>query len=377
MFPAKDDITKILVENIVGKDKKFDDLQESWFTKHLIIALRETIWVLLLMSNVVYKNLTVKTASGDNLDDKGYDFGVDRKGAVKAVHTVTLSKSAAVSYDLKVPDNFLLSTTPVENNPPIKFNVIAQQNLYMLNGENTIENVLVECSEYGVIGNVSDNAINLVSQTGFDYVINSKIYIAGSEKEKDEFYRARILERKRNPSRAGVPSDWERWTLEVKGVSVAKCFRCARGPGTADIVIWNENGEVAENGLVFECQKYLDEKYMPADLADGAVLVVAPEVVTIDIIISNAVLKKGYTKEMVIPILENTFKEYFKSKKAINGITIVDCIVCIRTAYDSKDIEKSPVVEDFTLTYPDVNTPLTAKQSPVLENLILEVVDDE
>lgn len=377
MFPTKDEITRILVENIVGKDKKFDDLQESWFTKHLIIALREAIWVLLLVAKSVYTNLTVKTATGDNLDDKGYDFGVDRKSAVKAIHTVTLHKSSAVSYDLKVPDNFLLSTTPVGNNPPIKFTVIPEQNLYIPKGESKIENVLVECLEYGVIGNVSDNAINLVSQAGFDYVTASKLYMAGSEKEKDESYRARILERKRNPSRAGVPSDWERWALEVKGVSVAKCFRCARGAGTADIVIWNENGEVAESGLVTECQKYLDEKYMPADLADGAVLVAAPEVVNINIIISNAVLKKGYTKEMVIPILENSFREYFKSEKAINGITIVDCIVCIRTAYDSKDIEKNPVIEDFILTYPDINTPLTARQSPVLKTLTLEVAGDE
>lgn len=38
MWFTKDELTAILVENIVGEGKRFDDLQESWFTKHLIIA---------------------------------------------------------------------------------------------------------------------------------------------------------------------------------------------------------------------------------------------------------------------------------------------------------------------------------------------------
>lgn len=373
MWPTKDEMTEILVENIVGKGKNFDDLQESWFIKHLIIALREAIWVLILMVKLVYQNLTVRTATGNDLDDKGYDFGVDRKKAAKAVHTVTLYKSTAVAYDLPVPDEFLLSTTPVGNLPPVKFVVIKNQGLFIPKGEKKIEHVFVECIQFGNVGNVSNGAINLVAQAGFDYVADSKLYIAGTEQETDHFYRVRILERKRKPAKAGVPSDWEKWAKEVQGVSLAKCFRCARGPGTADIVIWGENGEMPSEGVIQKCQSYFDEKYIPADLADGGILVVSPEAVVIDISIINAKLKKGYTIETVSPIIQMAFTEYFKSGKISTILTVVDCIVCIRTAFDSLDSEKSPVMEDFILLSPNENIHLTGKQSPVVGTVTIEV----
>ena len=375
MFPTKDELTEILVKNIMGEGKTFDDLQDSWFTKHLIIALRECMWVLLLLTKTVYQNLTVIRASGQNLDDKGYDFGVDRKGSVKAVHTVTLHKATPVTSDTFVPDGFLLTTTAIGNKPPVKFEVVAGQQKFIPQGEKEVSNVLVECIEYGEIGNVSNGAINLIAQAGFDSVTDSCIYLAGVEIEKDDAYRERILERKRRPARAGVPADWERWALEVKGVTKAKCFRCARGPGTADIVIWGNNGDIPEKGLIEKCQSYLEQYYVPADLYNGGILAVAPEIVPIDIRIEKAIFKKGYDIDMISEILQYAFLEYFRSKKTMEMVSVVDCIVCIRTAYDTKDSEKTAVVEDFVLTSPTQNIVFSAKQSPVLGSL--EVIEYE
>lgn len=374
MFPSKDELTEILVKNIMGEEKTFSDLQDSWFTKHLIIAIRECMYVLLLMIQKVYQNLTVIRASGQDLDDKGYDFGVDRKGAVKAIHIITLHKATPATADMIVPDGFLVTTTAVGNHAPVKFEVIAGQQKYIKQGEKTVD-VFVECTEYGEVGNVSNGAINLIAQAGFDSVTDSHIYLAGVEIENDDDYRQRILERKRRPARAGVPADWERWALEVKGVTKAKCFRCARGPGTADVVIWGNHGEVPEQGLLVECQNYLEKNYVPADLYNGGILVVSPELVSVDITIKNAVLKKGYSLEMVKEILQNAFRMYFRSEKANTMVSVVDCIVCIRTAYDEEDTEKTAVIEDFVLVSPSENILLHAKQAPILGNL--EVIEHE
>ncbi len=372
----KEDITQILVENIVGSDKTFDSIQNSWFIKHLIIALRESIWVLLLMAKMVYENLTVKTSSGSDLDDKGYDFGVDRKSAIKAQHTVTLNKSTDVPYDTLVPDGFLLTTTPIGKEIPIKFVVAPGQNLFIPKGTKKIDNVIVECTEYGIIGNVTDNAINLVAQAGFDSVTNSTLYLAGSEAEDDESYKSRILERKRKPARAGVIADWERWALEVDGVTYSKCYRCARGPGTADIVIWGTDKEFPTQGLIDSCQNHIDT-YIPADISDvghgKAIMVVSPEPVAIDILIENVVLKKGYSIETIIPILENAFKTYFRSDKTAQEVLVVDCIVCARTAYDPIDIEKNPVILDFVLSSPLKNIPMIGRQAPILGTLKIKL----
>lgn len=373
MFPTKDELTKTLVENIMGDGKRFEDLQESWFSKHLITAIREAMWVILLVIKAVYENLTVRKATGNILDDKGYDFGVDRKEAVKAIHTVTLHKATPVVFDTVVPDGFLLTTTPVGNKPPVKFQVVQGQGLLIPIGEKKIENVLVECLEFGEVGNVAQGAINLIAQAGFDSVTDSKLYLAGSETEQDEPYRQRILERKRKPARAGVPADWERWALEVKGVTKAKCFRCARGAGTADIIIWGNQGDAPEKGLIEACQNYLEKNYVPADLAQGGILVVAPELVSVDIVIEDVVLKEGYTKETAEEILQKAFLEYFRSDKTKEMVSVVDCIVCIRTAFDEEDAEKTSVIEDFVLQKPSKNILLTAKQSPVIGKMEVTV----
>ncbi len=375
MFPTKEELTELLVKYMMGEGKTFDDLQDSWFTKHLIIALREAMWVLLLMVKMVYENLTVRRAKGSILDDKGYDFGVDRKCAVKAIHTVTLHKATPVLVDTPIPDGFLLTTTAVGNKPPVKFQVIAGQQKYIASGKKEVTNVFVECLEFGAVGNVSNGAINLIAQAGFDSVTDSNIYLYGTETEADEPYRQRILERKRRPARAGVPADWERWALEVEGVTKAKCFRCARGPGTADVIIWGNDGAIPEQGLIEKCQEYLEKNYVPADLHHGGILVAAPELVPIDISIGNAIIKEGYSQEMVKEILQNAFWEFFKSDKTLEMVSVVDCIVCIRTAFDPGDTEKTAMIEDFTLLKPTQNIPMTARQSPIIRNL--EVIKRE
>ena len=50
-------------------------------------------------------------------------------------------------------------------------------------------------------------------------------------------------------------------------------------------------------------------------------------------------------------------------------VSVVDCIVCIRMAFDSKDTEKTPVIKDFVLTSPTENVLFNARQSPILGNL--------
>lgn len=377
MWPTKDEITEILVKSIVGKDKKFDRLSESWFVKHLIIALREGIWAMLLMVKMVYGNLTVKTSTGDDLDDKGYDFGVDRKQAVKALHSVTLHKSAEAAYDIFVPDGFLLSTTPVGSNPPMKFVVTPGQGKFIAKGQKSVSDVIVECTQLGTVGNVADGSINLVAQSGFDYVTDSVLFSAGNEKESDAPYKERILSRKRKPYRSGVPSDWEIWAMEVAGVTAARCFRGARGPGTADIVIWGEGSGVPEDGLLAECQKHFDKNYMPADLFDGGVLAVGPEEILVEVAISNVRLKNGYSKEDAKEILKNALLEFFKLNSYKSQVTMVDLIVCMRMASDPKDSLKSPVVEDFSLVLPDKNITLSGRQCLILSDLTIEVVEGE
>ena len=83
MFPTKDELTEILVKNIMGEGKHFLICRKLVYKTFDNCIERNNVGTF-IADKTVYENLTVIRASGQILDDKGYDFGVDRKGAVKS-----------------------------------------------------------------------------------------------------------------------------------------------------------------------------------------------------------------------------------------------------------------------------------------------------
>ena len=167
-----------------------------------------------------------------------------------------------------IPDGFLVTTTPIANGSPIKFTVVSGQNKVILAGSKTVDGVIVECSEYGLVGNVGDGEINLVAQAGIDRVTNSRIYSKGADAESDADYRERIWDKRRRPEKAGTPADWEGWAKEVSGVKRATCFRAARGPGTVDIMILGPDGSFPGQGLLDRSKKLSGRKIFAGGYED-------------------------------------------------------------------------------------------------------------
>ena len=370
-WPTKDKVTQVVVENIVGEGKNFSDLSDSWFTKHLIIAIREAVWLFMLVAQGVYGSLTVAGSTGTELDDKGYDYGVDRNTAKKALHLVTFEKTLPQETDFLIPDGFLVTTTPIANGSPIKFTVVSGQNKVIPAGSKTVDGVIVECSEYGFVGNVGDGEINLVAQAGIDRVTNSRIYSKGTDQESDADYRERIWDKRRRPEKAGTPADWEGWAKEVSGVKSATCFRAARGPGTVDILILGPDGSFPEQGLIDEVKVYLVQKYLPADMDENDLVVAAPEKVLVNITLAEVVFSNGCDLEAATPVIQKAVHDCLISSVKI--VKIVDIITAITTAYDPQDAAQKPVLYDFVLKSPTTNINLDVREMAALNILTIEV----
>lgn len=360
-FPNKDEITQMIIKDIIGSEKPIDSLNGNWFIKTLVIALRESIWVVINICMKIWDGLTVITASGTDLNLRGEEVGIGRKPAIKAQHSVTIGKSKPVATDTYVPDNFLVTTTPVGNNFPIKFIVIPNQNKFIKKGYQTVSDVLVECVEYGAVGNVSENSINLIAQAGFDTCSNSLVAIYGNDSESDKSYRENILRRKQIPSRSGTKQDWETWTKKAPGIGAAIVYPCGNGNGTIDIVILDEYFNFPTLKLIEDTQKFLDEQYLPADLwrqDKSAITVSSPEKLLIDIEIKNCIFKAGYDINQntnTISILKNTLDELLKANYESSIIRKNDIIVSLKLAYDDKSGSNEPIFEDFELTKPEKN----------------------
>lgn len=357
IWPTKDEITQTLVTNVVGTGKTIKDLHDQWVIKHLLVALREIIYGFIVEAKNSFEQTFVQNAIGKDLNLRGEERGISRKLATAAIHQVTLLKSSPVLVDTFVPDNFLLTTTPVGDQPPIKFRVRPGQNAFIPAGQQQV-NVLVECDEAGVIGNVHPGAINLVAQAGFDEVTNSVLITDGVKEESDEDYRGRILERMQNPDRGGTPGDYLVWAKEVAGVSDAIILPLHRGNGTVDVIPLPPVG-LPSVDLISTVQSYLSEKApLGAD-----VKAISPAPRPIDVTIIGCKFRTGYSLDNGIPIIQPVIADYItKTAVADREIRVVKLISAIAAAYDPIDTLKEPILTDFSLTVPAANIALEATE---------------
>ncbi|AYK08846.1 baseplate J/gp47 family protein [Brevibacillus laterosporus] len=371
-FPSKDEFTQKLVEFFVGEGKVLSDLPNQWFTKFLILALRESLFAIIIVIQAVYEQITTLGAKGEILDQRGYESGVDRKQASKAIHSVTIWKSAPVYEDTPVPDHFLVTTTPNGSNPPIMFRVVEGQNKSIVAGQSSVENVLIECEEEGEGGNVPPNSINLIAQAGFDYVTDSKIVSYGTDLEDEEIYRGRILERRRRPGRGGAEGDYKFWAESVQGVVSARVIPLHRGNGTIDISIAGVNG-IPDQEVIQRCQQYIEKK-APAGMKDGGVLVISPTPITIDITISNTVWTLGYDLELGAPHVINNLRHYIeKISNRDRIIRFLDIITIAKQTFDPEDSQKqNPILLDFVMEHPLENRALAEDEMAVVGEIIVK-----
>lgn len=356
-WPTQEDIIQVLVDNLIGEGKKLEDLPNQWFSKHLIFALSLAIYMVVTVAQSVYEQLTTLGATGEKLEEKGYEYGVEKKEATYAIHTVTVWKSSPVDADTPIPDDFLFTTAPIGDDPPIQFRVIPGQNKFIAAGQNSVTGVRVRCTELGSIGNVPAGEIKLVAQAGFDYVTDSLIEEAGADEEDEEVYRQRILDKKRNPERGGVEIDYKVWAESVDGVASALVLPLARGNGTIDIVISGSEGPAGPE-LVSRCQAFIDTK-IPADIADGGVRVIAPTPVQINIVLSGCLWRSGYDSTTGGPFIHQALDEYIRKKvNADRVFRLYDVIALAKQAYDTSDANKNPILLDFVLEQPTANITL-------------------
>ncbi|MCR8979468.1 baseplate J/gp47 family protein [Brevibacillus laterosporus] len=371
-FPSKDELTQVLVTYIAGEGKVITDLSNQWFTKFLILALRESLFAIVIVIQSVYEQITTLGAKGEILDQRGYESGVDRKQASKAIHSVTILKSAPVYEDTPVPDNFLVTTTTNGNNPPIMFRVKAGQNKKIITGQSSVENVLVECELEGEIGNVPPNSINLIAQAGFDYVTDSKVYSYGTDLEDEEIYRGRILERKRRPGRGGAEDDYKFWAESVQGVVSARVIPLRRGNGTIDIIITGVNG-IPDQEVIKRCQVFVDKK-AAAGMNDSGILVIGPKPVTIDIGLSQTVWTFGFDLNSGSPyVIENLKKYIEKTSNKDRIIRFLDIITTAKQTFELTDSQKqNPILLDFVMEHPLENRVLAEDEMAVVGEIIVK-----
>ena len=202
-----------------------DPLLERSFLGTIAKAFALAIHGLYLFISFVSKQIFLVSMSGENLDNVGTEIGLDRKEATGSTGAVT-----ATGVDTTViPINAELT-----DGNGVRYAVTAAATIA---GGTAV--VSVEALTFGANTNqISGVALNFVSPIGgIDTLttVNAPGLLGGADRELDDPYRDRLLERRRHPIQCGTATDYQQWALEVTDVTRAFVFPQEAGAGSVTV----------------------------------------------------------------------------------------------------------------------------------------------
>ncbi len=301
----------------------------------------------------ILKQMFPQTADSPYLEMHAARKGVFRKESNKSQGILRFSRYVADVVDRIVAPENECSTKPDRDGNKVLF---APTKAITLSAGQLYIDVPAAAVYAGSSGNVAANSITemIVPPDGFDYVINPEAFLDGADIEDLEVFRARFLDYCANPENGGNETDYEKWALEVPGVTSAKALSLNRGNGTIDIVIAGANG-VPSQALIDEVQAYINSKRQVG--CDPRVIAPTPVAVNVTATIEP---KEGYQlNDISEKIIENI-------QKCINSVKIGGKVLLsdLRNA-----IHDSEGVYDYDVTSPVANVVLNPTDLAVVGNI--------
>ena len=123
--------------------------------------------------------------------------------------------------------------------------------------------------------------------------------------EADDAFRARLLDKIRQPITSGNANHYVYWARQVPGVGAARCIPVWDGPGTVKVVILSAAMAEPDDALIAAVQSYI-ETQRPI----GAAVTVS-KAVPVDVTISvTATLEAGYNPDEVRAQIASVIQSY-------------------------------------------------------------------
>lgn len=183
----------------------------------------------------IFEGMDIDSAKGDDLDRLIKILGVVRKSATSCVATLTFGRSSSLAYDVQIPNGSIVSTRADNNGETIEF-VVSENNAILPAGDLEVD---VQCyaREPGIIY-VPMNTVAVMNRPilNIEYVNNKTNIFGGSEQETDDELRARSKTVFSSLGK-GTVAAIETAIMAIDGVQDVICVDCARGVGTADVVV--------------------------------------------------------------------------------------------------------------------------------------------
>lgn len=292
-------------------------------------------------------NISLDTATGDELTELCYQNGTFRKGATKAIRKG--------EFNIEVP---------------IGSRFRAEENTYVVLEKIGEHEYKMECEQAGEEGNFYSGPILPIEYLeGLTSAILTDVIVSGVKEETDEQLRERHRQKIINPLQDGNVAQYIDWANKFEGIGAVKVFPLWDGGNTVKIAITDRQFQVADSTLVESFQNYLDPG--GEGLGNGVAPIGSKVTVTgglrKDINISgDIVLAEGFTEPEGV---SEAFSQY------LTGITYVkDKVSYMRAAVSILDSPSIADLRNFTINGGTDDIELAGEEIPILNSIDLTVV---
>jgi uncharacterized phage protein gp47/JayE len=238
----------------------------------------------------------VATATGDDLDKVGADYGIARRESQQAIVYLVIEgvENAIINQNVKATYNNLVYTVTE----------------YKKIDSSGVATVKAKCETSGVVGNVPANTITefVTNYQGLTSVNNPAAAYDGFDKEDDETYRARIIEYLAEDATNANAAQYKQWALSVAGVQSA-VIKSADTMGAGNVGVYiSAVGTTVSDELKAAVKSYIEE----VQPINANVIVNGLTYVTINVN-ATIVLHTGYTTDAVTTEFTELLSEYLKT----------------------------------------------------------------
>lgn len=250
---------------------------------------------------VLHLQARVPTASAEYLDLHGSDDGLARNAATYAAGTCSF-------------------TTDLVNTVPAGARLLRSDRVVFVTDFEVVPTaspatVVVRAAEPGVLGNTDDGAVltleTPISGVG-DFTVDTNGLTGGVDRETDVSYRARILDRRRNPPHGGSPSEYIAWAREVAGVTRVFVHRATPAAGSVTVYVMMDESIYADGvpsaAAIATVQAHLNVQAP----ANANVIAASPTPVPVNITISALSPNTARVRDAVKAELRRMFRRRAK-----------------------------------------------------------------
>ncbi len=290
--------------------------------------------------DTIIDDVFLDSATSLNLDKKAKEYGEVRNEAKKAVGEITIVGTTGTA---------IYKGTELISTGNVIYEVI--EDVIIPAGGTAIAKI--KCITSGAVGNSEERTIIgfKSSLQGISEVFNESKIVGGTDREDDESFRNRILEKIRKPITSGNKNHYIYWAKQVSGVKDAKVIPLANGNGTVRVILLSTAYNSPDTEVLKAVRQHI-ENVRPVG-ADVEVVPAEPKNIRLEIDIK---LEPGGDLNLVKNEIKKNLNEYIKTiifdeEKPLSYYKVGDIVFNAEGIQDILDYKLNGAKESITASF--------------------------